>query len=941
MLCRDHPFYTFAVKDLQGAPIVERDQEREILRAAIRGAAERRGSVTVVVGEPGIGKTTLLADAIDEARDTVLLSARGTPVGRDLAFGVLHQLFGEHARRGAPGERPFDGQGTLLHTLLTHGAAPADTAAITQAVHWVVASLADDGAVVFVVDDLQWADAASLTVLGHIAALLPGEGVTLIGAARNSTGAEPSPALSALLATAQLVQPKPLSESAIARLSRGLSIDPARVRRLTGGIPFYVTELIANVGDDGELTGSAEIIASVDSRLDAVGPAGRSVAAAVATLAGDDDGDPRVVAEVAGVDPARLEEVCTALIAEGVLHGSESMRTAHPLVSDAILGALDDTQRRMLHDRSMAALRSAGKTARTIAAHALRGTPTGEDERVDLLLATGRAAIRSGSHVEAAAYLGQAVRELSHNDSRRSDALGMLATVLRAAGDLAGAAEALTERLADCDDVGERASCRVMLGDTLFSAGDFTGAERVYAEGLADLVEAGFTSDSTAVRGFVARALSAQLTVIPTLSAATVRAVKEVTAQEGPDTAEDCMLLAASVVGFMLLPGQTPVSSLPDLAARAYAGWAMDTAGLADDPTTYLLSGALNMTGLFDEGIELLTNALIDARRSGHALSEATSYYCRGAMHLSAGDVRQALPDLAQAVGAVPLGWSHYREAAETMLLRCLLAMGDADSAATVARGMDSASSSPLVQSVHLVGRSVWATAEHDPVAGLEFARAAGRALPMGMEATFLAWREPAFEALMVLDQPSEARALAEEELTVVEAGGNLPGPRAAALLRLARATADPQRALELSREASALVSGSRLLIEMRAEEHAAERLIELHRPEEAQHALLNVLRYSRAHALAPTERRTAERLAAIGHAAPPSTLAMRVASLSAAERRVAELAAEGLTNRQIATQLFVTLKTVEFHLSRCFRKLAIATRGELAKALDSERHVA
>ena len=79
--------------------------------------------------------------------------------------------------------------------------------------------------------------------------------------------------------------------------------------------------------------------------------------------------------------------------------------------------------------------------------------------------------------------------------------------------------------------------------------------------------------------------------------------------------------------------------------------------------------------------------------------------------------------------------------------------------------------------------------------------------------------------------------------------------------------------------------------------------------------------------------------LAATG-ARPRSVRLSGVESLTASERRVAEMAAEGLTNRQIAQALFVTPKTVEVHLSSVYRKLEISSRSELARVLPASASV-
>jgi DNA-binding CsgD family transcriptional regulator len=89
----------------------------------------------------------------------------------------------------------------------------------------------------------------------------------------------------------------------------------------------------------------------------------------------------------------------------------------------------------------------------------------------------------------------------------------------------------------------------------------------------------------------------------------------------------------------------------------------------------------------------------------------------------------------------------------------------------------------------------------------------------------------------------------------------------------------------------------------------------------------------------APLAERARTELTATG-ARPRSVRLSGVESLTASERRVAEMAAEGLTNRQIAQALFVTPKTVEVHLSSVYRKLEIASRSELVRVLPASASV-
>ena len=103
----------------------------------------------------------------------------------------------------------------------------------------------------------------------------------------------------------------------------------------------------------------------------------------------------------------------------------------------------------------------------------------------------------------------------------------------------------------------------------------------------------------------------------------------------------------------------------------------------------------------------------------------------------------------------------------------------------------------------------------------------------------------------------------------------------------------------------------------------------------EARDVLRRALELAEISGAAPLAERARTELAATG-ARPRSVRLSGVESLTASERRVAEMAAEGLTNRQIAQALFVTPKTVEVHLSSVYRKLEISSRAELARVLSA-----
>ncbi|MBV9810717.1 MAG: helix-turn-helix transcriptional regulator [Solirubrobacterales bacterium] len=193
-------------------------------------------------------------------------------------------------------------------------------------------------------------------------------------------------------------------------------------------------------------------------------------------------------------------------------------------------------------------------------------------------------------------------------------------------------------------------------------------------------------------------------------------------------------------------------------------------------------------------------------------------------------------------------------------------------------------------------------------------------------------WREDAALALARLGEPDEARQLAAEQLDLAQATGL---PRAiGAATRAAGAIAPRTDAIPLLREAVALLGQTSAPLEL------AKAQIELgaalrrdgHRIEAREH-LRRGLELAHRAAAAPLAERAREELLAAG-GRPRKPVFTGIDALTASELRVARLAAEGRTNREIAESLFLTQRTVETHLRHVFQKLDIARREELPQQL-------
>jgi DNA-binding CsgD family transcriptional regulator len=196
----------------------------------------------------------------------------------------------------------------------------------------------------------------------------------------------------------------------------------------------------------------------------------------------------------------------------------------------------------------------------------------------------------------------------------------------------------------------------------------------------------------------------------------------------------------------------------------------------------------------------------------------------------------------------------------------------------------------------------------------------------------FIAWSSPAALALVALGRRDEARELAEEELELARTWG---APRAlGAALRAAGLVEGGESGLARLEEAVQVLGESPAKLEhAKALTELGAALRRLNRRSAARDELRRAVELATICGASSLAARAETELLATG--ARPRRVALRgVASLTPSERRVAEMAAEGPTNQEIAQALFVTQRTVEVHLTSIYRKLDISSRSQLASAL-------
>lgn len=962
-LCEDGP-RTFA--DVRSAPVavvdaaqvlLERDRAIARIDQALRDAIAGRGSLLLLEGPAGIGKTRLIQAAARRARQLGLAthSARGSELEREFAYGLVRQLFETSLVAATPSERALLLAGAAGRSAALFGVAapegdvidtlPDPSFAILHGLYWLCANLARRSAQLLCVDDVHWADEGSMRFLHYLARRLEELPIAVVAATRPTGSPEVSPVLASLAGDlpAEVVSVAPLSERAVAELVRlglGAEVDSAfagACHEATGGVPFLVRELLRSLAEQGiEPTEAASpLVAALAPRgvsqwillrLGRLSAAARSLARAGAVVG---ETDLRLAAALAKVDPGPAATATDELAAAGILEDGRPLRFVHPIVRAAVEADISAGERAGLHAAAARALANEGAFADRVAAHLLQTDPSGDDWVVDILRAAAKTATANGAPDSAVAYLRRALVE-PPSEFVRSDLLVELGFAESYAGDDPNAATHLEAALETAADASAQVAVALKLGITLQSDGRTHEALAVYDRTRTRLSRL----DRTAALTLEGAALgAAQLDADTADEAATrIAHLRGLDEEEIPSSVFGTLAITASMaIG--------PAGRVARLALRGLGEAPLLLPQVLERPQFfYYACIALIFAGRYDEALPRFDDALADARRLGSMPDVLVLSCYRALVQLHLGNLADAESDARLALETVPRPPGFHAACALAVLLETLAERGEFQGAEAADEQYRLAEQYPTM--VHggyvLAARGRLRIAELRPAAALDDLLAAGelftRIRNPGPPTT--PWRSDAALAYLALGELGEARALAAEELTLARA---YKAPRVLGMaLRAAGLAEGGRQGIELLGQAVRVLEVSEARLEharamtdlgaaLRRNGQRAESREVLRRATDLAH---------RCGAPALTERARTELVCAGGR--PRRLRLTGLDSLTASERRVAQLAAAGLPNRDIAQNLFITARTVEGHLTRAYQKLDISSREQLPAALSS-----
>jgi DNA-binding CsgD family transcriptional regulator len=939
-----------------GTLLLERQAQVAALEG-LAGAARRGGGRFVVIeGTAGIGKTRLLAEARAIARSGGMrvLAARGGELEGEFAYGIVRQLFEPLLASAAPDLRAelFSGPAALVEPLFgasqpaaSQDAPAGGSFAILHGLYWLAANVALHQPTLLAVDDLHWADTPSLRWLLYLTRRLEGVPLLVAAATRPPEGESRDPTLvAALIADPEVVaiRPQPLGRASIAALAHELhGLEPdeafcAALQTATGGNPLFVGAVLDAVAREGtsptaehaprllEL-GAQGVARAVGLRLARLPPQALALLRAASILG--DGTQLRHAAALAGVEASQLGLAAAILVRLDLLRREDPLEFFHPVVRGAVHETLDVVERDAAHRSAAALLLQAGAPPEGAAGHLLRVAPRADRFVVSTLRQAAERALAQGAAEVAVGYLSRALEE-QMDPAARAEVLVELGLAERRTNGPA-AADHLRAGLELLADRSRRGAVALELGRALWFTDRIADALAVFEQALDEVDR---ERDPDLYELLLAELISSAWSDAQTFPIAEA-AIGELDL-DGLHGGLGSEILLATMAHYEFRLGLRRERAI-ELARRALApGNLLASGSMAFYDTVVVLARA----GLLDESVSILDQAVAQARWRGDIFNVAYMLMWRGRWQTHRGDLRAAVADLREAIDlcvahGMRVAWPYNIG----FLAHALLEQGDADEAARVIDRGGFPEQLPLDQ-VHPIwfrlSRGRLRIEVGGPERGVEELRQVGETVRLVRfdNPSSVPWRSWAAEGLRVLDRNDEARALADDELALARRWGN---PYAiGACLRVLGLIEGGEAGIGLLREAVEVLAGSQARLEhARALVDLGAALRRANRRTEARERLREGVDLARRVGAFGLAGRANEEIAATG-ARPRKVLRTGLDALTASERRVAQLAADGMSNKQIAQTLFVTIKTVEVHLSRAYRKLDISSRAQLDKAL-------
>jgi DNA-binding CsgD family transcriptional regulator len=693
--------------------------------------------------------------------------------------------------------------------------------------------------------------------------------------------------------------------------------------RVTGGNPFLLAELAralerAEPGTAIEELQTRAVASSVSRRVRRISPAAAALADAVALFPAG--AELSLAAEVAGVPESEAAQAADALITADVLAvRAGAVEFLHPLMRSAIYEDVGAFARRRGHAAAAAALKARGERPEEVAAHLLAGDPGGSREDFLILRAAAEEAIAAVAPRAAVRYLARALEEEAAEPEEERSLLLELGRWQRRIGD-PGSLETLARALELGVGTREHVPAAIELAATAFSQADHRA--------VACTVAAVDGVDATADERLILDMLLAESLWADMQIEASVRLIDRLPRDLSGET--PAQRVALGMAGAVHLIKCAPAAEVMGMLRRSVGDDGAAPTPLAGidlgDPLQWMV-----VLGELDEAQAIAEERMEHARVRGDEALFAATQNAYGWVLTLRGDLKggEAAYRLGLASPAVsPFMRAHIR----ANLLQTLIQYGRLDEADQELAILAGAGVAQIAHIARLrraqiaLGRGEFEAAV-DP---LEQAMQAQMRVVPDPHPNDVWVAADLVDALLGAGRPADALAVIEPLVTLSERVGATfgLGLHGSALARITGDPADHERAVDVLADSPYRWDEARARLEYGSALRRAGRRVQ------AREQLTRALAYFHRQGVHHLAGRAREELAVSGARLRAVEELSGAAALTPAESRIARLAADGMSNKQIAQHLFVTVGTVQTTLVHCYRKLGVSGRRELPDAL-------
>jgi DNA-binding CsgD family transcriptional regulator len=902
--------------------LLGRENERGALDRLLVAARDGRGGAIVVVGEPGIGKTALMEQAVSTAQDFRVLRSAGHEGEMELAFAALQQLCApglDHLER-LPGLQR-DALGVVFG--LSTGD-PPDRLLVALAVLTLLSEMAAERPLLCVVDDSQWLDRASAQAVAFVARRLASEAVAFVFGAREQP--EEIRGLPELIVEGLgdgdartlfgSVFPYRLDEPVLDRIIAETHGNPLALLELPQGLT--PPQLAGGFGLPVSVPMAGRIEESFRRRLAGLpSPSRRLLLVAAAEPTGD-AGLVWRAAELLGIADSAPEAE-----AEGLVDLTGGVVFRHPLVRSAVYGAASAHDRRQAHQALAEATDPAVDPDRRAWHRAQAASRPDEEVAAELELSAGRAQARGG--LAAAAAFMQRSTELTVHPARRADRALAAAEANRQAGALVAAHRlvALAER-GPLDDA-QRAQLDLLRAQISFASDRGSDAPLLLLKAAQRLER----FDVRRARDTYLDALTAAMFAGRLAKGASALEVARTASQLAP-FAEHPHASDLLLDGLTLLVTDGSAASIPVLrqAVSAFRG---ERVGIEERLRWSWLAGRTASFVWDYDSWDVLTARQIQVARDAGALTVLPlTLSTRAALHLLAGELALAEAVVEQVEAMTDV--IDNRSVSYTAL--CVAAFGGRE---RMARELIDAATKDFIARGDGLGLNIalWATAIlNNGLARYDHAFIAA-------EQVLEDRHEVMFSPLACVELIEAASRIGKEEAATA-ALGRLAETTSVSGTDWARAVEARCRALlshheeaeTLYRQALEGLTGTALRFDL-ARTHLlyGEWLRRERRPRDGREQLRAADGLFTELGMDGFNKRARVELRATGERTRKRTVET-LTDLTPQEAQISRLVAQGATNPEIAAQLFISPNTVEYHLRHVFSKLGVKSRTQLAQRI-------